>query len=60
MIDLAKKMSRPLAATVMVQEQLGLALNRAGQGEQAEQVLQDLLAKRGPSRLLKNYFEPAR
>ena len=48
MIDLAKKMSRPLAATVMVQEQLGLALNRAGQGEQAEQVLQDLLAKRGP------------
>ena len=32
MIDLAKKMSRPLAATVMVQEQLGLALIELGKG----------------------------
>lgn len=49
MIDLTKKMSRPLVETVMVQEQLGLALNRAGRGEEAERVLLDLIAKRGPS-----------
>jgi tetratricopeptide (TPR) repeat protein len=49
MIALVQKMSPPLAATVMVQEQLALALNRAGQGEEAERVLLDLLAKRGPS-----------
>lgn len=49
MIELAGKMSRPLAATVMVQEQLAMALNRAGRGEEAERVLLDLLARRGPS-----------
>ncbi len=49
MIALAEKMARPLSETVMVQEQLALALNRAGQGEQAEQVLMDLLERRGPS-----------
>lgn len=49
MIDLAKKMPKPLAATVMVQEQLALALNRAGRGEEAEKVLNDLLASRGAS-----------
>ena len=49
MIDLVKKMSPPLAATVMVQEQLALALNRAGKGDEAEQVLLDLISKRGPS-----------
>ncbi|MHB9074688.1 MAG: TRAFs-binding domain-containing protein [Desulfobaccales bacterium] len=49
MINLVKKMSRPLAATVIVQEQLALALNRAGLGEEAEQVLLDLLERRGPS-----------
>lgn len=49
MIALVSKMSRPLAATVMVQEQLALALNRAGRGEEAERVLLDLLEKRGPS-----------
>src|SRR5439155_9726105 len=38
-----------LAATVMVKEQLALALNRAGQGERAEQVLTELLERRGPS-----------
>jgi hypothetical protein len=42
-------MAPPLAATVMVQEQLALALNRDGQSEQAEQVLKDLLHRRGPS-----------
>jgi len=49
MIALTDKMSRPLAATVMVQEQLGFALNRAGRGEEAEQVLLDLLDQHKPS-----------
>jgi hypothetical protein len=49
MIRLVEMMSRPLAATVMVQEQLALALNRDGQGERAEQVIIDLLAQRGAS-----------
>ena len=49
MISLVEKMSPPLAATVMVQEQLALALNRAGQGGRAEKVLQELLDRRGPS-----------
>jgi tetratricopeptide (TPR) repeat protein len=49
MIDLVKKMPRPLAETVMVQEQLALALNRAGRGEEAEQILIKLIADRGPS-----------
>ncbi len=49
MIALVQKMSSPLAATVLVQEQLGLALNRAGRGIEAERVLLDLLANRGPS-----------
>ena len=49
MIELAGRMPASLAATVMVQEQLALALNRAGRGEEAERVLLDLIAKRGPS-----------
>lgn len=49
MINLVPKMSPPLAATVMVQEQLGLALNRADRGDEAEKVLLDLIAKHGPS-----------
>jgi len=49
MIALVERMSPPLAATVMVQEQLALALNRAAQGERAEKVLADLLDRRGPS-----------
>jgi tetratricopeptide (TPR) repeat protein len=49
MIDLVSKMSPPLAETVMIQEQLGLALNRAGRGNEAETVLTRLIQKRGPS-----------
>ncbi len=49
MIDLERKMSKPLAATVLVQEQLALALNRAGRSDEAEAVLQRLLNKRGAS-----------
>jgi hypothetical protein len=33
----------------MVQEQLGLALNRAGRGDEAERVLLDVIAQQGPS-----------
>jgi len=49
MVSLVAKMSPPLAATVLVQEQLGLALNRAGQGDEAEQVLLEVIQSRGPS-----------
>jgi tetratricopeptide (TPR) repeat protein len=49
MIRLVERMSPPLATTVMVQEQLALALNRVGDGAQAETVLTRLLEKRGPS-----------
>lgn len=49
MIALVAKMAPPLAASVMVREQLALALNRAGRGEEAEDVLTALLAQRGPS-----------
>jgi|SRR5436190_5312870 len=49
MVNLAARMPRPIAATVLVQEQLALALNRAGQDSEAERVLQSLLANRGPS-----------
>jgi tetratricopeptide (TPR) repeat protein len=49
MIDLVKKMSGPLAQTVMVQEQLALALNRAGRGDEAEEILKQLLERRGAS-----------
>jgi hypothetical protein len=49
MIALVHKMSAPLAATVLVQEQLGLALNRANCGEEAERILLALIESRGPS-----------
>lgn len=49
MVALVQKMSAPLAATVLVQEQLGLALNRAHRGEEAEQILLAVIASRGPS-----------
>jgi hypothetical protein len=49
MIALVEQMSPPLRETVLVQEQLALALNRAGQGERAEQILNDLIDRCGPS-----------
>ncbi len=49
MISLVAKMPRPLARTVMVQEQFALALNRDGQSEEAEKILRELLERRGPS-----------
>lgn len=49
MIRLKDQMSRPLQDTVLVQEQYAFVLNRAGQGEQAERVLLQLIERRGPS-----------
>lgn len=49
MVDLVNEMPRPLAATVMVQEQLAFALNRLGRSEEAERTLAELLERRGPS-----------
>jgi hypothetical protein len=49
MIALVDKMPPPLACSVMVQEQLGLALNRDGRGDEAEQVLLGVHEKQGPS-----------
>src|SRR4029434_10584504 len=46
MIRLVERMSPPLAATVMVQEQLALALNRVGDWAHAETVLHRLPEKR--------------
>jgi MAP3K TRAFs-binding domain len=49
MIALAARLPKPIAATVMVQEQLALALNRDGQGEKAEEVIRAVLDTHGPS-----------
>ena len=49
MISLVGNMHASLAATVMVREQRAFALNRAGQSEEAERVLLDLIDQRGPS-----------
>jgi hypothetical protein len=67
MVELSRRMPPELAATVLVQEQLGLALNRSGRGEEAELVLRDLIYRRGPSsetygflgRVLKDRWEGA-
>jgi tetratricopeptide (TPR) repeat protein len=49
MIHLADRMPQPVAETVLVQEQLAFALNRAGRGDDAERVLLQLLDRKGPS-----------
>jgi hypothetical protein len=49
MIALVDRMAPPLAATVMVREQLALGLNRAGHGDEAERVLKTLIEERGAS-----------
>ena len=49
MVDLANQMSPLLQQTVLVQEQLGFALNRLGRHEEAERVLLDLIDKYGDS-----------
>lgn len=49
MVALARKMSRPLAATVLVRQQKALALNRHKQSAEAERVLQELIGQHGVS-----------
>jgi MAP3K TRAFs-binding domain len=49
MIRLVDEMPAPLAGTVLVQEQLGFALNRAGESKRAERVLRTVLERQGPS-----------
>lgn len=49
MVSLVERMPRPLAKTPLVREQLGLALNRLGRRDEAEQVLMTLIEERGPS-----------
>ena len=68
MAALIDKMPRPLAETVLVQEQLAFALNRAKRRDQAEGVLLKLIEKRGPSsetygllgRIYKDQWDEAR
>ena len=49
MVNLIRRFSGPLAQTVMVREQLGLALNRLKRRDEAQQVLLKLIEERGPS-----------
>jgi tetratricopeptide (TPR) repeat protein len=49
MIALVPHLAPPIERSVLVQEQLGLALNRAGRGNEAERVLLDVLDRQGPS-----------
>lgn len=49
MIALVDEMAAPLAHSVLVREQLSLALNRAGRAGEAERILLDLIEERGPS-----------
>ena len=49
MVDLYHAIPEPLRRTVLVREQLALALNRAGKSDEAEQVLKTLIAERGGS-----------
>ena len=49
MVNVIRQFSGPLAQTVMVREQLGLALNRLKRRDEAQQVLLKLIEERGPS-----------
>lgn len=68
MIRLAESMPEPVRRTVMVREQYGLALNRAGRSEDAERELLAILEDHGPSsetlgllgRVYKDRWEAAR
>jgi hypothetical protein len=63
----AATMPMPLAETAMVREQLAMALNRVGHGHEAAEILERLIAERGPSsetygilgRVLKDRWEAA-
>ena len=68
MVSLVEKMATPLAETVLVHEQLALALNRLKRRDEAEAVLTKLIEERGPSsetlgilgRVYKDRWEDAR
>lgn len=49
MIATVNEMAAPVAASVLVREQLGFALNRAERHREAEKVLKEVLADHGPS-----------
>jgi hypothetical protein len=49
MIRLVEAMPPPVRRTVLVREQYGFALNRAGRGEEAEKVLLEVIDDHGPS-----------
>jgi len=49
MIDLVNKMPPELANTVMVKEQMGFALNRNNEHDEAERVLMEVINDYGPS-----------
>jgi tetratricopeptide (TPR) repeat protein len=68
MVDLYARMPKPLQRTRMVQEQLGFALNRLGQSEEAERTLLEVIKTFGASsetngllgRVYKNRWEAAK
>ncbi|HEY3587236.1 MAG TPA: TRAFs-binding domain-containing protein [Myxococcaceae bacterium] len=49
MLRLVDAMPRPVGQTVLVQEQYAFALNRLGDGRRAQEVLETVLERRGPS-----------
>lgn len=49
MADLVAQLPEAIAETRLVQEQLGFALNRLGRRDEAEAVLQAVIARHGPS-----------
>lgn len=68
MVSLTEQMSPPLKKTVLVQEQLGFALNRLERHAEAEDVLKELIRIHGPSsetngilgRIYKDQWEKAK
>lgn len=48
-VDLVGRMDKALAQTVLVREQLAMALNRIGQSNEAETILTTLITERGAS-----------
>lgn len=49
MVSLTEQMSPPLKKTMLVQEQLGFALNRLERHAEAEEILKELIRTHGPS-----------
>ena len=49
MVDLCGRFDKALQRTALVREQWALALNRLGRDREAEAMLTDLIAERGPS-----------